>query len=162
MGAAWKSGQDRETLGNEGFPRGWRPKVWGRGTPISLPPQRQTDRQTGEAGTEKTARDGFGTNLKKKESRQNSSSPCPSTFSVSPPNTHIISRPIGDAQGTKDSTEARNKRRPGVEVPTQYSESLPKCPPALSSWPFLPCYSLPLSSHDPWLGFPEAALSPRE
>lgn len=142
-GLAWKRARTREQWGRGGvrakitLPRRCRSRVWGLGPPFPSPPlhpPRQTDRQTGEAGHREDSERWTGDKLK--ESRQNSSSfprwdPPPTLPSVSLP-TYTSSRPIRDAQGTKDSTEAKKREGRGLRSPCRTLKPVPTCPPALS------------------------------
>ena len=137
-GLAWKRARTREQWGRGSEGKNHTSKkmqVQGLGLGTPFPAHPETDRQTGEAGHREDSERWTGDKLK--ESRQNSSSfprwdpPLPALTSVTLP-THTSPRPVRDAQGTKDSTEAKEREGRGLRSPCRTLKPVPTCPPALS------------------------------
>lgn len=147
-GLAWKEARTRKHPGrmrqrsHSGLLKEKEAQGPGRGILFPLPPQRQTDGQTGEAGHREDSERWIWDKLKRerKQTEQLKLSPWgPPMTSPLPllrlPSQHIhaSSRPIKDAQWTKDSTEAKKREGRGLRSPPRTLNPFSTCPPALSS-----------------------------
>lgn len=119
-----------------------RPKIraWDMGAPFpSLPRDRQTDRQE-RLGTERTVRDGLGTNSKKAERTAQAfspgPSPPPSLSSGSLPKTHTNKfKTCKGRTGDKVQYRSQKRRGRGLRSPCRTLKPIPTYPSALSPWP---------------------------